>query len=379
MPQPKLNEAERRDWLRLARTENVGPITFRQLLARFGSASAALAALPELAARGGKRNLIPPSITLIEREMAAHAQNGARLVTLQDADYPPLLAAIEDAPPVISVRGQISLLHKPRMIAIVGARNASLNGRRLAEMLARDLGKVGAVTISGMARGIDTAVHQGSLTTGTVAVLAGGVDNIYPPENSALYENLTQHGCIVAEMPWGSVPRAQHFPRRNRIISGLAQGVVVIEAALQSGSLITARTALEQGREVFAVPGSPLDPRATGTNNLIKQGATLIQNATDILEHLPREFCLTEPARDSFTAAPSTAPAPQELEKIRDQVIDCIGVSPTEVDELIRECHCSAAAITVVLLELELAGQIQRLPGNRVCRLYSASEMERVG
>jgi DNA processing protein len=366
---PKL-EAERADWLRLARTENVGPITFRQLLRRYGSPTAALAALPDLAARGGKRTLVAPSIASIERELAAHAQCGARLLTLHDADYPARLAALEDAPPVLSVRGQVSLLHKARVIALVGARNASLNGRKLAETLARDLGAAGAVTVSGLARGIDTAVHQASLSTGTVAVLAGGVDNIYPPENAALYATLIEQGCIIAEMPFGSVPRAQHFPRRNRIISGLAEGVVVVEAALQSGSLITARTALEQGREVFAVPGSPLDPRAGGANALLKQGAVLVQTAADVLEHLPQQRTFFEPATPQTLPEPPDATDPAALQPIREQVMDYLGVAPISIDELLRACHCSIGALLTVLLELELAGQAQRLAGHRVCRLY---------
>jgi DNA processing protein len=366
-----LSEAERLDWLRLIRTENVGPITFRQLLARFGSAGAALAALPDLAAHGGKRNLLPPSRSQIEREMEAHQKLGAHLITLHDTDYPHRLAMIDDAPPVISVRGQISLLHKPRVVAIVGARNASLNGRKFAEMLARDLGHAAIVTVSGLARGVDTSVHHASLATGTIGVVAGGIDNIYPPENAALFETMATQGCIVAEMPLGSEPRAQHFPRRNRIISGLALGVVVVEAALQSGSLITARMALEQGREVFAVPGSPLDPRAGGTNNLLKQGAILVQQATDIIDGLPHHAAFSEPGHSAnFLTAP-TIPDTEELIKIRDQIIDCIGVSPTNLDELIRECHCSTATVLTVLLELELAGKVQRLSGNRVCRVYN--------
>ncbi len=371
IPRTKLTDNERRDWLRLARTENVGPITFKKLMERYGSATAALAALPELAAKGGKRNFTVPSASSIEREVEACQKFGAQLLTLRDADYPARLAAIEDAPAVIAVRGQVSLLHKPRAVAIVGARNASLNGRKFAEILARDLGKADIVTISGLARGIDTAVHQATLATGTVGVVAGGIDNVYPPENAALYDAMAEQGCIVAEMPFGSEPRAQHFPRRNRIISGLALGVVVVEAALQSGSLITARQALEQGREVFAVPGSPLDPRAGGTNSLLKQGAILVQQASDIIDGLPRHLALFESDNDNDIPAPPATPDLADLQQTRDQILDNIGISPTEVDELIRECHCSASAVLTVLLELELAGRVQRLSGNRVCRLYT--------
>lgn len=373
--QPSRNEAafgaqERQDWLRLCRTENVGPITFRQLLARYGTATAALAALPELAAKGGKRNLQPPPVAAITREIAAHDKIGARLLTWRDADYPARLVAVEDAPPVLAVRGQVGLLHKPRLVALVGARNASLNGRKFAAMLARELGERGIITVSGLARGIDTAVHQASLTTGTVGVIAGGIDNIYPPENAPLYAQMAEQGCIVAELPFGSEPRAQHFPRRNRIISGLALGVVVVEAALQSGSLITARLALEQGREVFAVPGSPLDPRATGANNLIKQGAHLVQQVGDILDGLPEDSGLAEPAND-LAPSPHAAEDAAATAQITSQILEFISTSPTDIDELVRECHCSAPAVMAALLELELAGRVQRLPGNRVCRLFN--------
>jgi DNA processing protein len=367
--QAAVKDSELMDWLRLARTESVGPITFRQLLRRFGSAKAALAAIPELAARGGKRNFVPAPLAAIEREIAAHEKLGAKLVTWDDSDYPPLLAAIEDAPPVISLRGQISLLHRRHSVAIVGARNASLNGRRLAEILARDLGAAGVAVISGLARGIDTAAHQGSLASGTVAVLAGGIDTIYPPENAGLYENLATHGAIVAEMPFGSEPRAQHFPRRNRIISGLSQAVVVVEAALQSGSLITARMALEQGRDVFAVPGSPLDPRAGGVNALLKQGAILAQNAADILDHLPRP--------DRFEQNRAEAPVPLmsspdvgTLAAARAHILQALGPAPVEVDQLIRDCDAGAAAVLTALLELELAGRIERHAGHRVSLLF---------
>ncbi|MGB4100641.1 MAG: DNA-processing protein DprA [Alphaproteobacteria bacterium] len=364
-----LDDDERRDWLRLARADNVGPITFKQLLTRFGSAAAALDALPELAARGGRSKITPPSAAALERELAAHHKLGARLLASCEPDYPQSLAAIEDAPPFISLRGNPGLLTRP-CVAIVGARNASLNGKKLTETIARDLGQAGMTVVSGLARGIDTAAHRSSLPTGTVAVLAGGVDNIYPPENEALYQDIVATGCVIAEMPIGSEPRAQHFPRRNRIISGLSQTVLIVEAALQSGSLITARMALEQGRDVCAVPGSPLDPRATGTNNLIKQGATLVQCAADVIDVMPRQGALFEPP------TPPLIPLryeenPMEIGKIRQQVIDNISPSPTQVDEIIRECHVSAPAVMTVLLELELAGRLQRMSGNRVCLVSS--------
>lgn len=371
-PRRTLNDAERLAWLRLARTENVGPITFRQLLARYGTAQQSLDALPDLAARGGRKALKPPAPGSIEREIAAHHKRGAQMLASCEPDYPFLLAAIEDAPPVISVLGQTAALHK-KCVAIVGARNASLNGRKLAETVAHDLGQAGMIVVSGLARGIDTSAHHGSLATGTAAVLAGGADNIYPPENAMLYEKITATGCIVSEMPWSSEPRAQHFPRRNRIISGLSLGIVIIEAALQSGSLITARMALEQGREVFAVPGSPLDPRAAGTNRLLKQGAVLVQDAHDVLDALPAASGFAEPhAHTEMLAFLADEDVP-ETTQIHDQLIENLGYSPTPVDEIIRECHSSAPVVMAVLLELELAGRLQRLPGNRVCLVSQAA------
>lgn len=367
----QLSDKERLDWLRLSRTENVGPVTFRQLLQRFGSAAAALDALPDMAARGGRlKNLQVWPMAEAAREVAKHQDMGARLIAQCEPDYPEALAATEDAPPLISVRGQAYILTK-KSIAIVGARNASLNGRKIAETLARDLGKAGLIVVSGLARGIDTAAHQGSLASGTVAVLAGGVDHIYPEENQALSEQIIATGCLVSDMPFGSVPRAQHFPRRNRIISGLSLGIVVVEAALQSGSLITANRALDQGREVFAVPGSPLDPRCHGTNHLIRQGATLTEKASDILEQLLKEPPLfAEPQGDLFTAAPIEISA-QELARARHQLVENLGPSPVAVDELIRQCHVSTSVVLTILLELELAGRVQRLPGNQVAMVGS--------
>ncbi len=281
----QLTNIERRDWLRLWRTENVGPITFRQLMKRFGSAGAALNALPEMAQRGGKRGFKSPPANVIEDEIARIEKMGGKIIAWCEAEYPEALVAIEDAPALITALGQPKFLHK-RAIGIVGARNASLNGRKLAESLARDLGAAGIVIVSGMARGIDTSAHQMSVKTGSVAVLAGGADIVYPEENRALYERLLDEGCVISDQPLGCEPYAKLFPRRNRMISGLSLGVIVVEAALQSGSLITARMALEQGREVFAVPGSPLDPRCMGTNDLIRQGAILVEKADDVLTHI---------------------------------------------------------------------------------------------
>jgi DNA processing protein len=364
--QPRaLNDAERLDWLRLARTENVGSVTFRHLLGRFGSARAALQAIPAMAERGGKRVLKIPSPSAVEDEIARAGKLGVKIIALCEPDYPEALKAIEDAPPLITARGQVSLLHK-RAIGIVGARNASLNGRKMAESLARDLGRAQIVITSGLARGIDTAAHQGSLATGTVAVLAGGVDIVYPEENRGLYEQLAQTGCLLSDMPLGVEPQAKLFPRRNRLISGLSLGVVVVEAALKSGSLITARMALEQGREVFAVPGSPLDPRCNGTNDLLRQGAVLTENANDVLSHIhSMPQWLGEPAGAEFGGMTVTLDETQ-LEKARALILENLSPSPVQVDELIRHAQLPAPVVLTVLLELELAGKLARQAGNRV-------------
>lgn len=293
----RVDERERRDRLRLIRSESVGPVTWRRLVDRFGSAGRAIAALPDLARRGGRTApLMIPSADDVDRELAELARLGARLLVLGDADYPPALAAIEDAPPTLAVRGNVELLAR-RSLAIVGSRNASISGRRLAETLAADLGRAGLVVVSGMARGIDAAAHRGALPTGTVAVVAGGIDVVYPPENASLYEAIAMAGAVVAESPPGVQPLARHFPRRNRIIAGLSAGVLVVEAALHSGSLITARLALEQNRDVFAVPGSPLDPRSRGGNDLIRQGGVLTESADDVLSTLGVVFAIARRPR----------------------------------------------------------------------------------
>ena len=361
-----LSPAERRDWLRLTRTENVGPITFRQLLRRFGSVSAALDALPEMAKRGGgKRPLIAPSPRQIDDEIAKLEKLGGKFLAWCEPDYPEPLATIEDAPPVLAVRGQISLLHK-RCLGIVGSRNASLNGRKLAERLARDLGAQGFVIASGLARGIDTDAHRASLATGTIAALAGGVDTVYPEENRALYDELADHGALISDQPMGGEPRAQLFPKRNRLISGLSLGVIVVEAAKQSGSLITARMALDQGREVFAVPGSPLDPRAGGTNDLIRQGAILTESAEDVLRHIhtmPRT--LAEPP-SNFNEAPLDTIDDAQLAAAHKTILENLSPSPPPINDLIRATHLSPSLVLTVLLELELAGRVERQAGHVV-------------
>ncbi len=368
-----LSDAERLDWLRLIRTENVGPIGFRHLLHRFGSARAALDALPQLARRAGRaRPLKLCPAAEAEREMEALHRVGARLVGRGEPAYPVPLAAIEDAPPLLCALGDLALLNR-QTVAVVGARAASANGRRLAEDIARDLGAAGFAVASGLARGIDAAAHRGSLATGTIAVVAGGIDVVYPPEHDALYRAVAERGAVIAELPVGTIPQARHFPRRNRLISGLSLGVLVVEAALQSGSLITARFALEQGRDVLAVPGSPLDPRCRGTNNLIRQGAHLAESAADVLAAVA---AMTQPIgeiHNNFDNVPQLSEIIEDLseDSVHATVEDLLGPDPVAVDELVRQCHVSAAAVRAVLLELELAGRLERHAGNRVSLLLT--------
>ena len=368
-----LSEVERLDRLRLIRSENVGPITFLQLLRRFGSAGEALAALPELARRGGRRkSLRIASRQAIEAERDALVALGGRFIAWGEPDYPAPLAAIADPPPVIALLGHGHLLAR-RMIAIVGARNASANGLRFARRLAADLVEAGLVVVSGLARGIDASAHQGALAGGTLAVVAGGVDVRYPPENAALQDAIAEAGALIGEQPLATRPQARHFPRRNRIISGLALGVVVVEAAPRSGSLITARMALEQGREVFAVPGSPLDPRCRGANNLIRQGALLTEGADDVLAALegPLRRPIEEPPAGDFTAAPDAAVDEKTLDAARERVIEALGPTPIAVDEIIRECQLTAPVVLTLLLELEIAGRLDRHPGGQVSLRFS--------
>jgi len=356
---------ERLDRIRLARTEHVGPVTFLQLIERYGSAGAAIAALPELAARGGSRR-IPrvPSLDFAEAEGTAVAAIGARHIVWGESEYPVALAAIPDPPPVLTVRGDASLLRRTA-IAIVGARNASLNGRKLAERLAADLAASDILVVSGFARGIDTAVHRGAMTNGTAAVMAGGCDVIYPPENTELYVRLCAQGVALSEVPAGEQPQARHFPRRNRIISGLCVGVVVVEAAQRSGSLITARLAAEQGREVFAVPGSPLDPRCRGTNDLIRKGATLTESAEDVLHEL--QGMRRTPAVPPLVHA--EAPEITDTTAARERIEALLGPHAIPADELIRESGLPSQIVSSVLLELELAGLIERQHGGRIARI----------
>ncbi len=366
-----LPDSERLAWLRLSRTENVGPVTFYRLIETYGSASKALDALPKLSERGGrKKPLVVPPSSVAEQEIERLQKMNGRILTAGDPDYPLPLAATEDAPPVLSVIGDTALLRKSS-IGIVGARNASLNGRRFAEMLARDLGAQGHAVTSGLARGIDTAAHEGGLASGTIAVVAGGIDVVYPPENQKLYDKICEQGLVIAESPLGQQPFSQSFPRRNRIVSGLSAGVVVVEATERSGSLITARLAGEQGRDVYAVPGHPLDPRASGPNRLIRDGATLVRDAADILESLNSfgSGMMREVRAQAAYAAPLRPVSDGDVETARDMIEQSLSYTPASVDDLIRQSGLPAALVQTALLEMELAGRAQRLPGNRVVLL----------
>jgi len=366
-----LSDDERIDWLRLLRTPQVGAITFFALLSRFGSATAAIDALPSLAARAGRaKPASVPSAAEIKREIDRAAKMGARYIAACEPDYPESLAAIEDAPPVITVGRDASLFTRPS-VAIVGARNASLNGRRIAAKLAQDLGEAGFVIVSGLARGIDTEAHKAAIAHGTIAVVAGGIDVVYPPENAALQSAIFERGCVVSEAPLGTEPLARHFPRRNRIISGLAPGVILVEAARNSGSLITARMALEQGREVFAVPGSPLDPRSQGTNGLIRDGATLTETADDVLRVLSssQTFGLKS-SRPAAAELPLSPPDDEpDINNARRVILEALSPVPVAVDELARDCQVSLPVVLTILLELELAGRLERQSGQRVSLL----------
>ena len=362
-----LSDAERSAWLRLARTQNVGPVTFAQLIARFGSATASLVELPRLSRRGGGDALQPPSDANARDEIEKLHSIGGHLIASIEPDYPRGLAALDPPPPIISVLGHVMPFSR-EMVAIVGARNASALGRKFAGTLARELGEAGFVVVSGLARGIDTAAHEGSLASGTCAVIAGGIDVIYPPENANLYERIRAEGTIVSEMPLGQTPQARHFPRRNRLISGMSRGVIVVEAAEGSGSLITANYALEQNREIFAVPGSPLDPRAKGTNRLIREGATLIETAEDVIAVLRPMLGhgFREPDESGGSPPTDRAALEAEADRIRNMIEEALGPSPVEVDDLIRLCGAPTAAVLTVLMELELAGRLTRHLGNRV-------------
>jgi DNA processing protein len=373
-----LSSQQLTDWLRLIRSDNVGPSTFRKLLNKFGSAHAALEALPHLSLRGGKSSPTKiPTQSKIEDEIAAIHAFGANIITAADSDFPEPLKHIATSPPIIIIHGS-NILNKEKTIAIVGARNASSAGQSMAKSLASDLGDAGYIIVSGLARGIDSAAHQESLTSGTIAVMAGGIDQIYPTENISLANEIIDNGgAIISEMPLGHSPRAKDFPRRNRIISGLSLGTVIIEAAKRSGSLITARYALEQNREVFAVPGSPLDPRSNGPNSLIRQGATLIMSADDIIQNLstysPKNNMLFE-SNEEYSFTPNINKNPKPTKKTinnpsnneRDILLSSLSHTPIAVDEIIQQTNISTLTIQTMLLELDIAGKIEWASGQLV-------------
>lgn len=365
-----LTDKQRTAWLRLIRSDNVGPATFRDLINNFGTAERALDMLPELSQRGGAtRSIRIATVAEAERELEFARKFGARFVGIGEPDYPPALRQIDAAPPLLAMKGQGSTAIRPS-IGIVGSRNASISGVKMAALLARDCGATGYTITSGLARGIDAGAHRASLETGTMAALAGGLDRPYPPENVDLLKEIWDgKGVAISEMPFGWEPRARDFPRRNRLIAGASLGVVVIEAASRSGSLITARLAADFGRLVFAVPGSPLDPRCHGTNALLKNGATITTEARDILEALSPLSSI-----DLFSRAQVEEPAYEESEIFnqppgeheRSRIIDALGITPVEIDDIIRHTGLAASAVYLVILELDIAGRLHRHPGGLV-------------
>ncbi|MBN9468070.1 MAG: DNA-processing protein DprA [Bosea sp.] len=402
MPAPALDDRQRLEWLRLIRSESIGPRTFRALLNRFGGAAAALDALPELARQAGKTLKICPLVEA-EREFEMLLRRGARLIALGEASYPLPLQAIDSAPPLLAVEGDPTVLNRP-CIAMVGSRNASAAGLKLTAVLAREFGEAGFVIVSGLARGIDTAAHEASLENGTVAVLAGGLDEIYPPQNLPLLRRLCERGAAISEMPIGWAPRGRDFPRRNRLVSGLALGTVVVEAARKSGSLITARFANEQGRQVFAVPGSPLDPRAEGGNHLIREGAILCAEAAHVIEVLapmlqrrdqfaPPPMLAREEGEGAaasqalwdeldlpdIAAAPELAlamipaasilPAAEACDR-KARLLTLIGAAPIGLDDLVRASGAPAREVSQAVFELELDGVVQRHAGGALSRRF---------
>jgi len=352
----ELSFTEKRDWLRLSRTARVGPVAFRDLLRRYKTAEAALAALPSIIRRKGA---LTPSTEEIEAEMEHAEQQGVKILAACEPDYPAYLRAVDPPPPLISLLGRTDILHKP-CVAIIGSRNASAIGQRFARQIARELGTTGYTIVSGLARGIDASAHAGSLETGTAAVLGGGVDHVYPRQNTELYEAMVTQGALISESPLGYRATAHDFPRRNRIISGLSMGVVIIEAAERSGTLITARYALEQNREVMAVPGSPLDPRTKGCNRLIQQGAALIENVEDIINCLEniRPPEMMEPDESYDQAEFDWEGAKVDIDKARKAILILLSPTPTPRDEIIRQSGYTIALASAALLEMELNGDI---------------------
>jgi len=359
-----LSFSEKRDWLRLSRTPRVGPVAFRDLLERYTSAKAALTALPDIMRR--KAGSIPP-VEAIEAEMEHSEQMGAQILAACEPDYPAYLRAVDPCPPLISLLGRADILHKP-CVAIVGSRNSSAIGQRFARQISAELGQAGYTIISGLARGIDTSAHSAALLTGTAAVLGGGVDHIYPRQNTELYQAMAEQGALISESPLGYRATARDFPRRNRIISGLSMGVVVIEAAERSGTLITARYALEQNREVMAAPGSPLDPRTKGCNRLIQQGAALIENVDDIINCLEntRPPQIMEPDEDYNQAKFDWESAQGDIDDAKDTITNLLSPTPTPRDEIIRHSGFATAIATAAMLEMELSGDALVEPDGRI-------------
>ncbi|MEM1360548.1 MAG: DNA-processing protein DprA [Pseudomonadota bacterium] len=367
---PPLLDEDRLSWLRLLRSRRVGIATFYRLMAEHGSAQAALAELPHIAAAAGVTDYAPTDAARAVAEMKTASRFGARMVCRGEADYPPLLSTISDAPPLFWMRGDRALLTQP-MIAIVGARNASGLGERTARMLATGLSEAGFVVVSGMARGIDGVAHDAALEKGTAAVLAGGIDVVYPRQNDGLYKHIAEKGVLISEQPMGLPPQARHFPTRNRLISGMARGLIVIEAASRSGSLITARDAGDQGREVMAVPGHPFDARASGCNMLIRDGATLVRNVEDVLEIIGPvdterpSFEFAEPEPDELVPpkpAPTKRPAMAQI-KLHDRILARLGPSPVSEDQLLRDLALPSGEVAPALIDLELEGRVLRQPG----------------
>jgi len=359
----ELSERERRDWLRLIRSEQIGPVTFHQLIKRFGSATDALARIPDLANNRKKLKLCSPD--QVEAELEAADRLGVHLIASCEPAYPRALRAISDAPPVLCVAGDPALFQR-NAIAIVGARNASAAGRRMASDLARDLGVAGLVVVSGLARGIDGAAHAAALSSGTIAAVAGGIDVLYPPEHRDLTEEIVQRGAVVSERPIGFKPTGKDFPRRNRIISGLSLGVIVVEAAVKSGTLITARYAAEQGRDVFSVPGSPLDPRCQGTNRLIRDGAMLIENAQDVIDSLNEATSiLREPSDDLFDHSGAIEIDADALANARREIMSLLSYTPVHRDIILREASAAPAIVVNALLDLVLSGEAEEHTGGR--------------
>lgn len=365
-----LSDRQKLAWLRLIRSENVGPATFLTLVNRFGGAERALEALPDLAARGGARRVRIASEAEAEAEWARAHRMGARFVCRGDPDYPAILTASESAPPVIALMGDASVLARPAL-AVVGSRNASLAGTKFAGRLAEEVGQAGYVIVSGLARGIDAAAHEAALATGTVGVFAGGLDKPYPPENKPLMRRIVDGGgCLVTEMPFGWTPRAADFPRRNRVVVALSLGVLVVEAAMKSGSLISARLAGEMGRLVFAVPGSPLDPRAAGANHLLKDGAMLVTEAADVVDALRPLAGIEAPPERSFEDALAgislASSADESRPDERERIVQALGPTPVTIDDLVHHLGLSTGSVQLVLLELDLAGRLERHPGGGV-------------